>query len=229
MDKICCTCKKEQPETNYHKNCTAPDGLQNACKDCGRAYNKAHRDAHREKHLEYDKQYRAVHIEERRGYISAYDKAHRGKKNEYMKQYYAAHRAATRKATDTWRKSHPEATRVYYQTREAKKAGLARSLTSAQWKHILSEFSNTCAYCGAGGKTLHQEHFIPVSAGGEYTHNNIIPACARCNSSKGARDYFVWYPTFDCYDKQREKKVMRFLHYTGVLQQLTLCSDKEKI
>lgn len=214
MTKVCYKCKVEQPEANYSKRCNTPDGLRYDCKDCNSAYNKAnreqiiaYRESHREQNIEYMKQYYAGHKEEYRYYSSAYARAH--KETIFQR-------------TKVWAKNHPDVRRVCKQTRRAKEAGLASTLTPEQWKHILDKFNNTCAYCGVGDKTLHQEHFVPVTSRGEYTHDNIIPACKSCNSSKGIKDFLTWYPTTNHYDKQREKKIMRFLHYTGAAQQLTL-------
>ncbi|RPI95510.1 MAG: HNH endonuclease [Chloroflexi bacterium] len=65
----------------------------------------------------------------------------------------------------------------------AKKNGLPSSLTAKEWKQILIDFDSRCAYCGSD-KRLIQEHFIPVSKGGEYTKRNIVPACCSCNNKK---------------------------------------------
>lgn len=197
-------------------------------------YTKAYYNAHREQSIENMKQYYSEHKEESSAYYKQYNAEHKEEHREYRKQrkevrhlhnkvWRDNNKDATKKTYAIWAKNHPDAIKRICQTRRAKKVGLARTLTTAQWQHILDGFNNTCAYCGAGDKKLQQEHFIPLSTGGEYTHNNIIPACRSCNSSKGKKDFFIWYPTSICYDKQREKKVMKFLHYTGTAQQLTLC------
>ena len=72
------------------------------------------------------------------------------------------------------------------------------------------------------GQVLHQEHFIPLSKGGEYTHNNIIPACKSCNSSKQDTDFFEWYPTYEEYNEEREQFILEYLGYIEDTQQLTL-------
>jgi 5-methylcytosine-specific restriction endonuclease McrA len=229
MNKTCSKCGLEQTEANFSKAREPRDGLQHFCKNCNRAY----REAHREKNIAFSKQYYAENKEQ----ISEQKKQHyngnKEKHRDYRRQYFATHikqiklkregrKDLARKVNAIWNKNHPDADRIRRQTRRARKAGLARTLTPAQWNHILNEFNNTCAYCGIGDKKLHQEHFIALSIGGEYTHDNIIPACGNCNTSKGKKDFFIWYPTSNCYDKQREKKIMKFLHYTGATQQLAL-------
>ena len=49
-----------------------------------------------------------------------------------------------------------------------------------------------CCYCGAGER-LSVDHLIPVSRGGPESADNIVWACAPCNSSKGAGDVLRWY------------------------------------
>jgi hypothetical protein len=63
--------------------------------------------------------------------------------------------------------------------------GLPATLTLAVWLDTLAQFDHCCAYCGAVPFT-DLDHFIPLSAGGGTTADNCVPACARCNSLKGA-------------------------------------------
>ena len=216
--KTCSKCKKEQPETNFSKDSHNPDGLQYACKDCNSAYAELHRESIRER----KRAYKQAHGEHFKIYNAAYCKAHREANLEHSKKYYAQNKEAACQRHKAWLKNHPEAKRVRNQTRRARKAGLASTLTPKQWTHILTTFNNTCAYCGAGDKKLHQEHFVPVLSGGEYGINNIIPACGLCNCSKGTKDFFTWYPKYDFYNKVRERKILRYLNYSDSVQQLSI-------
>lgn len=207
MAKVCTKCKRELPETNYAKDWRAPDGLHHSCKDCVNAYNKT---------------YRAEHKEMYREYYSTYRQENRETIRNKIRVWQSNNKERVRKASHVWQKNHPEEAKRLKQTRRARKAGLVSTLTPIQWNHILDTFNSSCAYCGDMDENLHQDHFVALSSGGEYTHNNIIPACSHCNFSKGPKSFVEWYPTSNCYDKQREKKIMRFLHYTGASQQLTL-------
>lgn len=69
--------------------------------------------------------------------------------------------------------------------------GTAFGFSRRDWLRALSHFNNRCAYCGQE-KKLHQDHFVPVVAGGGYTKNNIVPACQTCNSSKSDTDPRIW-------------------------------------
>jgi 5-methylcytosine-specific restriction endonuclease McrA len=72
------------------------------------------------------------------------------------------------------------------QARRARIASLPNSLKKHEWEIILKAFGYCCAYCGSD-KDIEQEHFVPLSKGGEYTKRNIIPACGKCNNTKNSK------------------------------------------
>jgi 5-methylcytosine-specific restriction endonuclease McrA len=59
---------------------------------------------------------------------------------------------------------------------------------------ILARWSNRCVYCD--GLAEHLDHVHPLSRGGEDVESNILPACASCNLSKGAKTLAEWAETF---------------------------------
>lgn len=59
---------------------------------------------------------------------------------------------------------------------------------------ILIRWKNRCAYCGALAE--HLDHVVPLSKGGTDTEDNMVPACAGCNLSKGAKTLAEWAETF---------------------------------
>lgn len=89
--------------------------------------------------------------------------------------------------------------------------GLPNTLTDVEWDSAVRFFEGKCAYCGKAGKTLTQDHFIPLSKGGGYTADNIIPACGSCNSSKKNRWFEDWYPKNKNYSMKREEKIYLYL------------------
>lgn len=66
------------------------------------------------------------------------------------------------------------------------------NITEAQWEAKKAEYHHSCAYCGRRMKNPHVEHIIPLAEGGKDDISNIVPACRRCNSSKGKRELFSW-------------------------------------
>lgn len=64
---------------------------------------------------------------------------------------------------------------------------LKREHTDSEWQIVLKQYEYKCAYCGCSNKPLQKDHVIPVSKGGDDKITNIVPACQKCNASKGAR------------------------------------------
>jgi 5-methylcytosine-specific restriction endonuclease McrA len=60
---------------------------------------------------------------------------------------------------------------------------------------ILARWGNKCCYCNAWA--AHLDHVHPLSKGGADAVHNIVPACERCNLSKGAKTLAEWSETFE--------------------------------
>lgn len=59
-----------------------------------------------------------------------------------------------------------------------------KGVKKAEWLEILEYHGNRCAYCLVQSDSLQMDHVQPVAGGGRHEPENIVPACARCNSSK---------------------------------------------
>ncbi|WP_062209963.1 HNH endonuclease [Demequina oxidasica] len=73
-------------------------------------------------------------------------------------------------------------------------AAADNDLTSAQWVQILDAWGG-CAYCGAGpteAAVLQRDCVLPISRGGRYTVDNVVPACRSCNASKCNEEVTHW-------------------------------------
>ena len=65
------------------------------------------------------------------------------------------------------------------------------SFEKGDWERVRDEtFEGRCAYCGEAGET-EIEHAVPINMEklGEHHLGNLVPACQRCNSDKGKKDY----------------------------------------
>ncbi|MBW4665203.1 MAG: HNH endonuclease [Chroococcus sp. CMT-3BRIN-NPC107] len=87
-----------------------------------------------------------------------------------------------------------------------------KPIIPAQLKaEIKLEFALCCAYCGTKSKKLTLDHVVADSKGGIKSRKNLVPACARCNKSKGSKHLTDWYITtlpFYC-EKRLEKILLR--------------------
>jgi 5-methylcytosine-specific restriction endonuclease McrA len=66
------------------------------------------------------------------------------------------------------------------------------TLTIDEWLAILDAFEGCCAYCGTGEGRMVIEHLEPICRGGRTNADNVLPACRRCNKSKGRRSIERW-------------------------------------
>jgi 5-methylcytosine-specific restriction endonuclease McrA len=64
-------------------------------------------------------------------------------------------------------------------------------LSDEQWTTLKAAWGG-CAYCGAVDKPLQRDCVLAISRGGRYTLDNIAPACASCNASKGNYEVTGW-------------------------------------
>jgi 5-methylcytosine-specific restriction endonuclease McrA len=63
-------------------------------------------------------------------------------------------------------------------------------LSDVQWAAIQTAWGG-CAYCGKAGP-LQRDCVLAISRGGRYTLGNVVPACARCNTSKCNAEVTLW-------------------------------------
>lgn len=121
---------------------------------------------------------------------------------EYRKRYYSTKHGKNINAINCHK-------------RKARKRETVIDYSTQIWEKCVKCFKDRCAYCGKSGGSLTQEHFIPLSRGGEYTEKNIIPACSWCNGSKKDRDFYEWYPQQKFYSPQRELEILDYLEIGG--------------
>lgn len=236
--KICSKCNIELSIDMFYKSKTTKDGLLKCCKKCSLKQQKEYQSMNKPKIAErkkqygiknkdtiiaYNKEYRKHNKEK----ISIYNKQYAKnnimkmlRQNAYGRQWYINNRDRVLEEKKIYAKEHLEKNRITNQIRRSNKLKLLNTLTLEQWLDIKQHFNDRCAYCGKE-LPLEQEHFIPLSQGGEYTVNNIIPSCKSCNCSKNDRDFFKWYKSYRYYSKKREAIILKYLSYNdNKIQQL---------
>jgi len=70
---------------------------------------------------------------------------------------------------------------------------------------IFEAFQCNCAYCGEHAESL--DHVVPRHRGGQTVLENLVPACLRCNGSKGSTTWTLWYRAQNFYTLQREIEI----------------------
>lgn len=201
--KFCNSCNEILPNEVFPVLSKAKDGYASRCKTCKSKYARKVYDSEKEKKRT------DPFLEKRYAQKKFYYQKNRVKLSEQKKDY---------RKTDNYKILK----RYSNEKRRTKKMLLESSFTKKQWSECVKHFNNTCCYCGDEVNILSMDHFIPLSKGGEWTVNNIVPSCMSCNSSKRAIDFFKWYPKQKNYSKQREQKILKYLNYKDHTQQLAL-------
>ncbi len=65
-------------------------------------------------------------------------------------------------------------------------------LTREQWLAIRLAWNDLCAYCCEPAESLQRDCVLPLSRGGRYTVDNVVPACRSCNASKCNLEATTW-------------------------------------
>lgn len=75
--------------------------------------------------------------------------------------------------------------------RRRRVAAADNDLTTEQWDAIRQAWAS-CAYCGAIDVPMQRDCVQPISRGGRYTVENVVPACGSCNASKSNSEVTSW-------------------------------------
>jgi 5-methylcytosine-specific restriction endonuclease McrA len=70
-------------------------------------------------------------------------------------------------------------------------ARVEHDLTAEQWAALQAAWGG-CAYCGSATGPLQKDCVLPISRGGRYTLENVVPACRSCNTSKCNDEVTGW-------------------------------------
>ncbi|KAI3471484.1 hypothetical protein Pfo_028134 [Paulownia fortunei] len=77
----------------------------------------------------------------------------------------------------------PAVLRVPHLLQVVKRRKVKRGLSR---KNIFHRDNFTCQYCSCG-ENLTIDHVLPIARGGKWTWENLVAACAKCNSKKGQK------------------------------------------
>lgn len=223
MPKCCTRCGTEKNLDGFGKSQHSKDGLRSCCKACLAELQKIYQYNHKD----VMQKYLAEHKESISNQAKKWHEENKDRLVEYRKRYRAENKEKLAESDRIRWKNNPEKSRIYRQKRKANKQQVASTLTVFQWDHTRLYFNNSCAYCGKA-RPLTQDHFIALSRLGEYSHDNIVPVCQSCNSSKWTSSFFVWYPKQPFYSRKRESRLLKFLHYENQFQQLSLVHGEER-
>lgn len=214
--------KRAMARESYHRNKNKDYNKKRV-----KRINTKHYSENREDRIKSAKEWNDNHKEHRSEYLKEYRKTYEKVNADIIRKRKKLHREnnpeAYKQRRRNWVIKNPDRNKIIKQRRRSREKLVLCCFDIYDWQRCLDYFNNKCAYCGKDRK-LQQDHFIALEWGGEYTKNNIIPACKPCNSSKQEKNFFVWYPEKSFYSIKREKKILKYLNYNPSLktQQLKL-------
>ena len=189
-------------------------------------------EANRERAREQNRAWHKANRERERERSRAWREANPERARESNRARYEANRERTREQTRARRKANPDRYReLMRQANHRRRALKARAIdtclpnvSSAAINRRFWLFGNACAYCGSYG-SLHLDHVDPLARGGLHTPRNLVPACGRCNLSKGANAVEAWYLSQPFFSPERWKALQTHTsRQWSTVEQLTLLS-----
>ena len=169
----CCTgCKVVLPATQAHFAPAALGkyGLAAKCRECKRAQGRTHY---------------AANLDSERARTAAARQRDPEIKNARARASKDKNRERVREVNRAWKAANRDAIRAYNATRRALLCKANGQYTAEEWQATLTAHAGCCHWCKRPiTGTPHADHVIPLSKGGANTIENIVPACATCNSRK---------------------------------------------
>jgi 5-methylcytosine-specific restriction endonuclease McrA len=133
---------------------------------------------------------KALSPDERRKRESALRRARKSENPERMAILRRRERESNREKVRARERNHKN------RRRESLYRTCSAGVRPAEWREICRVFERNgetmCAYCRISpAKTC--DHVVPLCRGGRHDVDNVLPACKRCNSSKGAKLIGEWH------------------------------------
>lgn len=174
-EKQCSRCKLLLPMTAFTTSPSRPSGASR-CVRCATELAAVRR----EEQPELQKAARARWSEKHPEQFAAMRSSHSA-------AYYEAHSTALKIKVLEWQKAHPELVRIYKKmNRHRRRAAINGARVPARFViRLFESFEGRCAYC-RDRPAAHIDHIYPLSKGGSHAVENLAPACAKCNLSKGS-------------------------------------------
>ncbi|GGR71225.1 bacteriophage protein [Streptomyces aureoverticillatus] len=165
--KTCTKCGEAKPRSEFYADPGKRDGLKCACKSCVRAQRQEYRASDRG-----------------RAAARNYREQNRDKHREWERSWARAN--PEKKAR--WKRENPDAVARHRSKDRARRYGAEHAPYSRA--AVFERWGSRCCYCDGEATTL--DHVAPLGFGGHDVEANVVPACARCNSSKGRKTLAEW-------------------------------------
>jgi len=84
------------------------------------------------------------------------------------------------------------------------------TLTNEDWGFAVNSFDNKCCYCGEEVK-LTKDHLVPYNSNGDFSRENIVPCCQKCNNSKSDIEMELWFRKQEFFTEERLSKILQYV------------------
>jgi hypothetical protein len=169
------------------------------------------REANRERSRETNRRWREANPERCRENDRRKREANPDKYREFARQWVNANPERRLEIARRWANANQDKRRALCLGYRAKKKGVSpagRRITSLALESRRALFGYRCAWC-IDGLAEHDDHVVPMALGGLHVPENIVPACARCNSRKSASPPEQWYLSQPFFNRERWELICR--------------------
>lgn len=217
----CSKCSRELPETPeyFYRDKGKKSGLSTTCKTCTDSRTSLWVIEHPERIQEIAIHWRRNHRDRTREHGRLYrENTPKGILRQRRKRSREQHPERERNYGRHYRQTHRERRRELSRRRYARQLEVPYTMTASEWSYAQEHFNGCCAYCGHSARlfdrssTLHQEHFIPITAKNTpgTVPTNIVPACQTCNTSKNDSDPYEWIDRR--FGKRKANVILKRIH-----------------
>lgn len=186
--KYCAKCRRELPATikYFHRSPKTSSGFQSRCKECNGYEFGVHKPNY------------AMDLPDDEWYCKTCERTYPATLEYFYGNSFTGGLQSHCKPCETLRKN---------QLRRSNRNKVDEDLTPSEWRAIKEMWRGDdglrCAYCGDVTDSPERDHVQPLSARGNTTARNIVPACPSCNRSKGDNSLTEWYVGSELYDDAR--------------------------
>lgn len=218
MIKTCKRCAIEQPLENFHKSSwNKVDGRQDWCKPCRKIQAEKTRDKDLERYRQWYCDNKDHVLDQNAKWREAHPDQVRVMKRVQRKRAYARDPEKHRHRSRDYNRKNPDVVWVRHMRKLTEKWDCQDiSATYADWLDVLEHYGSKCYYCGADEKP-YTEHKTPLARGGAHSKTNIVPACNRCNVSKGQLTEAEFRDVLVRGARGKTKRALRLAHKRGEL------------
>lgn len=210
--KICCICKKTKNISEFNKNKSSKDGLDNKCAECNRiacrewaSKNKERaaerliewKEKNKERVISSRKEYYHANKENMKAAALAWYFDNLTKAREARRKYYELNKESISAANKEYRRKNPHISAASNRNRKARAKSAEGSHSPKDILKILKKQNCMCANCKkkvshSGKDKYHVDHIFPLFLGGGNGPENLQILCQICNLKKGAKNPIEW-------------------------------------